>query len=79
MRIEELLIFNTSIGLPGSVIIIIIILCCVIFKRDGFFFTHRKPSKNQFNEKICFPFVTLKGYNNWPTDTRHFIALREMK
>lgn len=79
MRIEELLIFNTSIGLSGSVIIIIIILCCVIFKRDGFFFTHRKPSKNQFNEKICFPFVTLKGYNNWPTDTRHFIALREMK
>lgn len=79
MRIEELLIFNTSIKLPGSVIIIIIILCCVIFKRDGFFFTHRKPSKNQFNEKICFPFVTLKEYNNWPTDTRHFIALREMK
>lgn len=79
MRIEELLIFNTSIRLSGSVIIIIIILCCVIFKRDGFFFTHRKPSKNQFNEKICFPFVTLKGYNNWPTDTRHFIALREMK
>lgn len=54
MRIEELLIFNTSIKLPGSVIIIIIILCCVIFKRDGFFLRIENRPRINLMKKFVF-------------------------